>query len=69
LVGPALLNAGVEPARRRGVPWHATGGWLGFASFVCALACAVAIIAGRRRASLVSLALAFLTGVIPWICF
>jgi hypothetical protein len=64
-------------AAHRGVPWRETAGawqwsaigWLGFASFVCALACAAAIIAGRRRASLVCLALACLTGLTPWIAF
>jgi hypothetical protein len=61
-------------AARRGVSWHETAGawqwsaigWLGVASFVCALACAAAILAGRRRASLVCFALACLTGLVPW---
>jgi hypothetical protein len=62
-------------AAGRGVPWRDTAGawqwsaigWLGFASFVCALACAVGILAGRRRVSLALFSLACLTGLIPWV--
>jgi hypothetical protein len=63
---------------RPGIPWRDAAdswqwtaiGWLGFATLVCALACAVALhvpAARRRRAPAVLGGLAALCGVIPWL--
>jgi hypothetical protein len=62
-------------AARHGVPWHETAGawqwsaigWLGFATFACAVACAGVLAAGRARLAAAFFALTVVVGLVPWI--